>query len=108
LTLALQAESTNMGAVTPHDESQRRSLINLRVTPRAKDLIDHAAASLGQNRSESMMDASREAADDALMDRQVFRLDAAQFADFVAALDAPPAPNDRLRRLLAIPSPWDK
>jgi uncharacterized protein (DUF1778 family) len=55
-----------------------------------------------------MMDASRQAAEDALMDRQAFRLDATQFAAFVEALDAPPAPNDRLRRLLATPAPWDK
>jgi uncharacterized protein (DUF1778 family) len=93
-----------MVAVTPQDEAQRRSLINLRVTPRDKDLIDRAAASVGKNRSEFMMDASREAAEDALLDRQAFRLDAVQFA----ALDAPPAPNDRLRRLIASPAPWDK
>jgi uncharacterized protein (DUF1778 family) len=97
-----------MVAVTPQDEAQRRSLINLRVTPRDRDLIDRAAASLGKNRSEFMMDASRQAAEDALLDRQAFRLDAAHFAAFVAALDATPAPNDRLRRLLATPAPWDK
>lgn len=57
------------------------------------------------------MDTSRQAAEDALLDRQAFRLDAAHFAAFVAALDAPTAPtapNDRLRRLLATPAPWDK
>lgn len=107
-TLVLQAEGRTMVAVTPKDEAQRRSLINLRVTPRDRDLIDRAAASLGKNRSEFMMDASRQAAEDALLDGQAFRLDAAQFAAFVAALDAPPAPNDRLRRLLATPAPWDK
>jgi uncharacterized protein (DUF1778 family) len=41
-----------MVATTPQDEAQRRSLINLRVTPRDRDLIDRAAASLGKNRSE--------------------------------------------------------
>jgi uncharacterized protein (DUF1778 family) len=97
-----------MVAVTPQDEAQRRSLINLRVTPRDRDLIDRAAASLGKNRSEFMMEASRQAAEDALLDRQAFRLNPTQFAAFVAALDAPPAPNDRLRRLLATPAPWDK
>ena len=97
-----------MVAVTPQDEAQRRSLINLRVTPRDRDLIDRAAASLGKNRSEFMMDASRQAAEDALLDRQAFRLDSAQFGAFVAALDAPPGPNDRLRRLIATPAPWDK
>lgn len=97
-----------MVAGTPQDEAQRRSLINLRVTSRDRDLIDRAAASLGKNRSEFMMDASRQAAEDALMDRQAFRLDATQFASFVAMLDAPPVANDRLRRLIATPAPWDK
>ncbi len=78
-----------MVAVTPEDEAQRRSLINLRVTPRDRDLIDRAAASLGKNRSEFMMDASRQAAEDALLDRQAFRLDAAQFAAFASCVDAP-------------------
>lgn len=97
-----------MVAVTPNDDAQRRSLINLRVTPRDRDLIDRAAATLGKNRSEFMMEASRQAAEDALMDRTAFRLDAAQFRAFMAQLDAQPAPNARLRTLLATPAPWDK
>ena len=97
-----------MVAVTPNEDAQRRSLINLRVTPRDRDLIDRAAATLGKNRSEFMMEASRQAAEDALMDRAAFRLDAAQFSAFMAQLDAPPAPNERLRKLLATPAPWDK
>jgi uncharacterized protein (DUF1778 family) len=97
-----------MVAVTPNDDAQRRSLINLRITPRDRDLIDRAAATLGKNRSEFMMEASRQAAEDALMDRTAFRLDAAQFGAFMAQLDAPPAPNARLRTLLATPAPWDK
>lgn len=97
-----------MVAVTPNDDAQRRSLINLRVTPRDRDLIDRAAAILGKNRSEFMMEASRQAAEDALLDRTAFRLDAVQFGAFMAQLDAPPAPNARLRKLLATPAPWEK
>ena len=97
-----------MVATTPHDDTQRRSLINLRVTPRDRDLIDRAAAALGKTRSEFMMEASRQAAEDALLDRTAFRLDADQFAAFMAQLDAPPAPNEHLRKLLAAPAPWDK
>lgn len=40
------------------------------------------------------MDACKQAAEDALMDRQAFRLNAAQFAAFVAVLDASAAPPD--------------
>lgn len=97
-----------MVAITPQEDPQRRSLINLRVTPRDRDLIDRAAAALGKNRSEFMMEASRQAAEDALLDRTAFRLDADLFGAFMAQLDAPPAPNERLRKLLATPAPWDK
>ena len=97
-----------MVAATPNQDPQRRSLINLRVTPRDRDLIDRAAAALGQNRSEFMMEASRQAAEDALLDRTALRLDANQFGAFMAQLDAPPAQNERLRKLLATPAPWDE
>lgn len=97
-----------MVAVKPNEDAQRRSLINLRVTPRDRDLIDRAAATLGKNRSEFMMEASRQAAEDALMDRTAFRLDAAQLGAFMAQLDAPPVLNERLRKLLTTPAPWDK
>lgn len=96
-----------MVAVTSKEDAPRRLLINLRVTPRDRDLIDRAAAALGKNRSEFMMEASRQAAEDALLDRTAFRLDAAQFSAFIAQLDAPPAPNERLRKLLATPAPWE-
>lgn len=55
-----------------------------------------------------MMEASRQAAEDALLDRTAFRLDADRFGAFMAQLDAPPAPNQRLRKFLATPAPWEK
>jgi uncharacterized protein (DUF1778 family) len=97
-----------MVAASHKDAAQRRSLINLRVTPKDRDLIDRAAASLGKNRSEFMMDATRMAAEDALLDRTAFRLDAERFGAFMAQLDAPPAPNAALRKLVGTPAPWDK
>jgi len=95
-------------AATPNEDARRRSLINLRVTSRDRDLIDRAAALLGKNRSEFMTEASRQAAEDALLDRTVFQLDSTRFAAFMAQLDAPPAPDARLRKLLATPAPWEK
>lgn len=97
-----------MVAAIQKDDAQRRSLINLRVTPRDRDLIDRAAASLGKNRSEFMMDATRTAAEDALLDRTAFRLDPDRFGAFMAQLDAPAAPNAALRKLLGTPAPWEK
>ncbi|MEX0853281.1 MAG: DUF1778 domain-containing protein [Bauldia sp.] len=38
----------------------------------------------------------------------VFDLDADQWAAFTRALDKPPAPNEKLRRLMARKPPWEK
>lgn len=84
-----------------------KALINLRVSEDDRDLIDRAASALGKNRSEFMLEASRRAAEDALFDRTLFRLDAERFAAFRSLLDAPPAPNDALARLMRKPAPWE-
>ncbi len=52
-----------------------------------------------------MLDAARQAARDALLDRT--RLDSDRFDAFMALLDAPPAPNEKLKRLLTTPAPWE-
>ena len=90
------------------DEGSRKSLVNLRVSARDRDLIDRAAAALGKNRSEFMLDATRQAAEDALLDRVLFRLGSDRHAAFVALLDAPPSPSRELAGLLSTPAPWDE
>ena len=89
-------------------EATRKLLVNLRVSLHARDLIDRAAAALGKNRSEFMLDATRQAAEDALLDRVLFRLDADRHEAFVALLDAPPSPSRELAKLLSTPAPWEK
>ena len=89
-------------------ETTRKSLVNLRVSARDRDLIDRAAAALGKNRTEFMLDATRQAAEDALLDRVLFRLDAGRHEAFVALLDAPPSPNRELAKLLSTPAPWEE
>ena len=84
-----------------------KMLINLRVSARVKNLIDHAAQTLGKSRSEFMLDAARHAADNAMLDRVLIRLDSQQYDAFIALIDAPPKPNKRLKRLLKTPAPWD-
>ena len=88
-------------------EGSRKSLVNLRVSAHDRDLIDRAAA-LGKNHSEFMLDATRQAAEDALLDRVLFRLGSDRHAAFVALLDAPPSANKALAKLLATPAPWEE
>ena len=85
----------------------RRGMINIRVKPAERDLIDRAAALQGKSRSDFMLEASRRAAEEALLDRTLLRVDEATYARFIALLDAPPRPNAQLRRLMQTKAPWE-
>ena len=79
--------------------------VNLRVREDVRDLIDHAARSHHKSRSEFMIEASRRAAEDALLDQTLVRVDPDTYARFVAVLDQPPA-SEGYARLMAAPKPW--
>ena len=85
----------------------RDAAINLRALPEQRDLIDQAASVLGKNRSDFMLEAACDRAQAVLLDQVFFRLDGDKFEQFVALLDAPPAPNPGLERLLAVKAPWE-
>jgi len=86
--------------------SQRRETLNLRIKPDLRGLIDRAAQLAGKNRTDFVLDAARRAAEDALLDRTVFALNAKAYREFLARLDAPPAPNERLLKSMRTPLPW--
>lgn len=92
-------------ATRPH--AARRETLNLRVKPDDRSLIDRAARLLGKSRTDFLLDSARSAAQDALLDQTLFRVSPKVYSEFVARLDAPPAPNDRLRRTLTTPAPWE-
>jgi uncharacterized protein (DUF1778 family) len=55
-----------------------------------------------------MLDAACREAESVLLDQCYFHLDADAFQRFTAMLDAPPADNPGLTRLLKTKAPWDK
>ncbi|HEY6579089.1 MAG TPA: DUF1778 domain-containing protein [Rhizomicrobium sp.] len=85
----------------------RSGVVNIRVRPDERALIDSAASAQGKSRSDFMLEASRRAAEEALLNQTVLRVDAATWGRFVALLDAPPRPNSALRRLMLTKAPWD-
>jgi uncharacterized protein (DUF1778 family) len=85
----------------------KRDTLNIRIKPDVRGLIDRAAELVGKNRTDFVRDAARQAAEEALLDRTVFALNPKAYAEFLARLDAPPQPNERLRRSLQTPSPWE-
>ena len=84
------------------------TVINLRADEKRRALIDRAAAATGKNRSEFMLEAACREATTVLLDRRLFDLDAKTYRRFLAALDKPPAPNPKLRRLMASRPPWER
>jgi uncharacterized protein (DUF1778 family) len=97
-----------MGTMIPEPSRLRTENINLRVTSSQKALIDRAAEAQGRNRSDFMLDAACREAESVLLDQRYFNLDDDAFRRFTDLLDAPPADNPRLTRLLKTKAPWEK
>ena len=85
----------------------KRETLNLRIKADVRDLIDRAAKSRGKNRTDFILDAARAAAEDALLDQVMMAVTPQAYAQFLNRLDMPPKPNDRLRKTMSTPAPWD-
>ncbi len=89
-------------------EKGKRDTLNLRIRPELRGMIDRAAALAGKNRTDFVLNAARNAAEEALLDQTAFSVDAKAHAEFLRLLDAPPKPNARLLRSLQTVAPWEK
>jgi uncharacterized protein (DUF1778 family) len=88
-------------------QTVQRETLNFRVKAEDRNLIDRAARLLGKSRTDFMLESARRAAQDALLDQTLFRVSSKIYTEFVTRLDAPPAPNTKLRRMMRTPTPWD-
>lgn len=82
--------------------------VNFRMTDERLALIDRAAAIRGVTRTEFVLRSSEAAAVETLNERPVIALDDEAYDAFVAALDAPVQPNDRLKERFARRPLWDR
>ncbi len=94
--------------MAPTRRPSRRETLNLRIRPEERGLIDQAARAVGKNRTDFVLEAARNAAEAALLDRVLFTVDATTFNKFQAMLDGPARPSSRLRKTLRTPTPWDR
>lgn len=86
----------------------RNEKLDLRLTPTAKRALQIAALAAHRSVSEFVLESALTRAEETLPDRQRFGLDAGQWAAFQTALDAPPRPTPRLKKLLAEPSVFER
>ena len=88
-------------------ESKRETL-NIRIKPEERNLIDRAAKTRGKNRTDFILEAARLAAEDALLDQVIISLSSEAYSEFLARLDMPPKPNERLRKTMQTLPPWER
>ena len=79
--------------------------VNLRVRGDIRALIDRAAVAYGKTRSDFMIDAARRAAEEALLDQTLIRLDQKTYDHFLSVLDQPPT-SAGFDRLMQVDRPW--
>lgn len=91
----------------PHAETRNQKL-DLRLTPSAKRTLQIAAKALHRSVSDFVLESALARAEEALPDRQRFRLSAEQWMAFQAALSAPYRPAPRLAKVLNTPSVFDR
>lgn len=86
----------------------RGATINLRAPATQRALIDQAAEVQGKSRTDFMLEAAVEKAQQVLLDRTVFALDAKRHARFMRLIGKSQRPSKALLKLLATPARWEK
>ena len=88
--------------------AERTEKLDLRLTPKAKRVLQSAATAAKRSVSEFVLESALARAEETLPDRQQFGLDAERWTAFLEALDAPPRRLPRLKKLLQTPSVFER
>ncbi len=86
----------------------KRETLSIRIKLEERNLIDRAAKTRGKNRADFILDAARLAAEEALLDQVIISVSSKAYSQFLARLDMPPRPNQRLRKTMQTPPPWER
>jgi uncharacterized protein (DUF1778 family) len=89
------------------NNEMREASINIRALPSQRALIDRAAAVRNKTRSDFMLEAACQEAENVLLDQRLFQPGEAAYDAFQTALDAPVTDNEALRKLLNKSVPWE-
>jgi len=85
----------------------KRVTLNVRIKSEDRDLIDRAARARGKNRTDFILDATRAAAEETLLDQVLVAASPQAYAAFLARLNMPPESNGRLRKTMQTKGPWE-
>jgi uncharacterized protein (DUF1778 family) len=85
----------------------RSDKLDIRISPEAKRVLQEAARARHTSISQFVVDSALSMAHEVLAERTRIELDAEQWTNFIAALDAPPKRHPRMERLLREPTILD-
>jgi uncharacterized protein (DUF1778 family) len=91
-----------------NEQPSKRQTLNIRIKAEERGLIDRAARACGKTRTDFILDAARRAAETTLLEQALIRVGPQAFDAFLARLDAPPQPNERLRKTMQTTPPWEE
>ena len=94
---------------SPRSKTKRATStqVNMRIPETQRELIDRAAESMGVTRTQFILDAARERAEDRLAERSIVELSPDAFDALKAMLDGPVVVPEGLRDLFARYPKWD-
>lgn len=84
-----------------------RDTLNMRIKPEDRSLFDWAAKAQGKTRTDFILEAARRAAEETMLDRTLVQVSPEAYDAFLAQLDAPPVPSDRLKKTMQTKAPWE-
>ncbi len=88
-------------------KNPKNDSLTLRINSMVKEFLYRAAETSGKDRTEFILDAAFEKAEEVMLDQRFMMMDEAQWDALTQILDAPPAPNEKLKTLLAMKAPWE-
>ncbi|MGO4835426.1 DUF1778 domain-containing protein [Rhizobiaceae sp. 2RAB30] len=93
-----------MATKSPLTDSHAKP-VHLRIREDVRKVIDRAASIRGKSRTDFMIDAAYRAAEDALLDQTLVRVDEDSYRHYLSILDQPPG-GEGFERLMSAPRPW--
>lgn len=88
-------------------ESTSRNVVQMRIDPVDRGLIDRAAELAGMNRSQFILAAARREAKSQILDQSEIWVDAQAFQKIADWLESDEAPSQDLLNLIRSPRMWD-
>ena len=103
----MTASTTGRLPARARTRARSDAVINVRIPRFVRELIDTAAAAVGQSRSEFVIKSAERHALNVLLDQRFFQLDSGQHKAFLRVLENPPPPSKKLKELLSSKAPWE-